>query len=226
MRVCCVGISGAMGHQIVELGQVVCGISHHQRADTPIMIRNNAAHDFPVFDVILDFSRPEALPTSIALSKARRVPLIVGTTGLGERDDMALDELSREVAVMSAANFSLGVAAMIDAVQLLQHRLAKMEVRVSEIHHIKKVDQPSGTAKTLKAALVHVDPELEELEIHSEREGNVVGEHTVSFSDAYETLSVTHTAHSKAVFAEGALQCAEWIIQQKPGRYTLHDFLK
>jgi 4-hydroxy-tetrahydrodipicolinate reductase len=189
-------------------------------------------------DVVIDFSLPAAL-TELARHAARQgIALVSGTTGL--TDASVLDEAARKVPVVWAPNMSLGIQVLSEIVAEAARRLGPgFDVEITEVHHRKKIDAPSGTALRLADALREVralSPVTgrtgnvgaraeDELGIFALRGGDVIGDHTVHLLGPGERLELTHRATSRDVFAQGALRAARWATLQPPGRYSLADVL-
>jgi 4-hydroxy-tetrahydrodipicolinate reductase len=189
-------------------------------------------------DVVIDFSLPVAL-TELARHAARQgIALVSGTTGL--TDASVLDEAARKIPVVWAPNMSLGVQVLSEIVAEAARRLGPgFDVEITEVHHRKKIDAPSGTAVRLADALREVRAlspvtgragivgarAQDELGIFALRGGDVIGDHTVHLLGLGERLELTHRATSRDVFAQGALRAARWATLQPPGRYSLADVL-
>lgn len=192
-------------------------------------------------DVCIDFSSPRACAEAARAAAREGVPLVSGTTGLGPSEQRALDDASRRVAVLWAANMSLGVQVLADLVREAAGRLGLgFDVEVVEAHHRRKADAPSGTALRLVEALGEVRAGLrpvtgrqgqpgprqaDELGLFALRGGDVIGDHTVYFFGEGERLELTHRATSRDLFAHGALAAARFLRGKPPGRYTLRDVL-
>ncbi len=193
----------------------------------------------PKADVCIDFSGVGALPRVIDYAKGTKTPLLSGTTGLTEPDFEALKELSKEVPVIWAANYSTGIAVLRKMLRDYAPALRDWDKEILEIHHNQKADAPSGTAKVL---LSELDPEGEaqavsgreglcgkrkgeEIGVFALRGGSVAGEHQVHFFGEDETLILTHRAASRRIFAAGALRAAQALSERAPGYYTLEDLI-
>lgn len=191
-------------------------------------------------DVVIDFSRPEALPEIAAYVRRTGTPLLSGTTGYSPRDLELLRSLGTAAPVLWSANFSLGVAVLYRALQTVSGVLKPdFDIEITETHHNQKADAPSGTAKLLVEAL---DPQhalrpvygregncgkrpREEIGIHALRGGTVAGTHTVHFFGPDEELEFTHRAASRQIFAGGALHMARLLPGKPCGVYDLQKIL-
>ncbi|MBL8757061.1 MAG: 4-hydroxy-tetrahydrodipicolinate reductase [Phycisphaerae bacterium] len=177
-------------------------------------------------EVVVDFTSPSGALDALKWAVSRRIPLLVGTTGLDDGALRLMREGASRTAVLVAPNTSLGVAVLADAVARAARRLgASYACSIVEAHHDKKKDAPSGTAKRLASAARSGGGQLRDDQILAIRGGDVVGEHTVRFAGAGEYLEFTHRATSRDLFARGALRAARWLRGRAPGWYTLEDTL-
>ena len=191
-------------------------------------------------DVIIDFSIPATTPEILRYALEKKTPVVIGTTGLGERELKLLRSASDRIPVFQTGNMSLGVNLQVELVQLAASTLgASFDVEIIETHHRKKVDSPSGTALMLANAVASISPEDEEfvygrheknkrrtdneIGIHSVRGGTVVGEHQVQFIGNDEIIEISHRAFSKQVFAQGALRAARFLASKQSGLYNMKN---
>ena len=191
-------------------------------------------------DVVMDFSRPAALPEIAAYVRRTGTPLLSGTTGYTEAEKERLFALGSAVPVLWSANYSLGVAVLARALRVIAPVLGQdFDIEITETHHNQKADAPSGTAKLLLEA---VDPrhrlrpvygregnvgkrEKNEVGIHALRGGTVAGTHTVHFFGPDEELELTHRAASRQIFVNGALHMAHLLPGRTNGVYDLQKIL-
>src|SRR3954454_7810405 len=197
-------------------------------------------------DVHVDFSAPEALDAHLAAAVAAGTPILIGTTGLKEEHHRAIEQAAAKVAVLQAANTSLGIAVLRTLVEQAARLLGPdWDAEILEMHHRHKLDTPSGTALLLGAsvntgrgaespiALNRFDRmqegphEREEGGVYyaSLRGGSVAGDHLVIFAGDGERIELGHRAESRAIFAKGAIRAALWLAGRPPGRYTMADVL-
>ena len=193
-----------------------------------------------VADVVIDFSRPGALPNLCAYVRRTGTPLLSGTTGYTAAQKAELESLGTYAPVLWSANFSLGVAVLVRALQTVSGVLKPdFDIEITETHHNQKADAPSGTAKLLVEA---IDPAhtltpvygregncgkrgKDEIGVHALRGGTVAGTHTVHFFGPDEELEFTHRAASRQIFVNGALHMA-WVLPEKAnGVYDLQKIL-
>jgi 4-hydroxy-tetrahydrodipicolinate reductase len=192
-------------------------------------------------DVVIDFSTASAVASLYAAAARQGVAVVSGTTNLDPAAETALSRASQTVPVLWAPNTSLGVQVLAELVEHAVRRLgAAFDVELVEVHHKRKIDAPSGTARRLADAARAARPELaerhtrdgnvgprpaEELGVVAVRGGDVVGDHTVFLLGNGERLELTHRATNRDLFAVGALRAARFVIGKKPGRYSLDDVL-
>lgn len=241
------GANGKIGQilaaDIAQLNdmQVVCGVDIMPDA------RQNA---FPVYsafsevredvDVIIDFSRPEALPLLLAFAQERSIGAVLATTGYTDADRKMIAEHAQHTPLFFSANMSFGVnlqmALARKAAEVLHNRF---DIEIIEKHHNLKVDAPSGTALALADAIndsldntreftygrheVSKQREQKEIGIHAVRGGTVVGEHDILFLGPDEIIEINHKALSKQVFAQGAIRAAEFLHGKPAALYSMQD---
>jgi 4-hydroxy-tetrahydrodipicolinate reductase len=192
-------------------------------------------------EVVIDFSLAKAAANLYAAAARGRIAIVSGTTGLDANGERALSKAAASVPVLWSPNMSLGVQVLAEAVEHAVRRLGPaFDVEIVELHHRKKVDSPSGTARRLAEAARAARPELSELHarkgdvgarkndelgVFGIRGGDVIGDHTVYLLGSGERLELTHRAASRDLFAQGALFAARFVVGKPPGRYTLKDAL-
>jgi 4-hydroxy-tetrahydrodipicolinate reductase len=194
--------------------------------------------------LVIDFSSAAVAASNLAACVEARVPLLLGTTGLGPSMEPALREAARHIPLLIAPNTSLGVNLLLELVRQAARGLpAEYDIEILELHHRHKRDAPSGTALALGRAAAEgrgTTPEEPGLPAPTARGGgaripgqigyavlrggDVVGEHEVWFLGEGERLRLGHVATSRSVFARGALQAGLWLALQTPGRYAMSDF--
>ena len=176
-------------------------------------------------DLVLDFSGPTAAAATLAACVSARVPLLIGTTGLPRELEGPLAAAADSIALLVAANTSLGVNLLLELVrQAAQALPSGYDIEVVETHHRGKRDAPSGTALTLgAAAAAGRGVNKDEIGFASVRGGDVVGEHEVWFLGEGERVLLKHSATDRAVFARGALLAGHWLAGRMAGRYAMRD---
>ena len=181
-------------------------------------------------DVIIDFSLPGATGEVTQAALQCEIPLVCGVTGQSVDELAALKDASAAIPVIHARNTSQGIALLTEVMSRFAGHLGpEFEARIEETHHVHKKDKPSGTAVQLRSALSDArerDRAGREIPVHSEREGEVIGDHSVVFESPTETLTISHSAKSRGLFAEGAIKAARWIAEDRePGLYSMGDVL-
>jgi 4-hydroxy-tetrahydrodipicolinate reductase len=190
-------------------------------------------------EVVIDFSLPAALHELSRHAARQNVALVSGTTGL--KDTRLLDEAAARVPVLWAPNMSLGIQVLSELAAEAARRLGPaFDIEITEVHHNKKVDAPSGTAVRIGEAIREVRPlrpvsgrdgivgarASDELGILALRGGDVIGDHTVHFFGPGERIELVHRATSRELFAHGAIRAARWLSGKPARRYTLSDILR
>ncbi len=246
MKIIINGFSGSMGQTIYQLSKtsdnidLVAGIDKHSSLDSDFLFQS--LDDFKgQAHVLIDFSRPEALDSILEYGKRTKTPLVIGTTGYSEDQLEKIRLASQSIAIFHSSNMSLGVNLMLDLVYKASKVLNSYDIEVLEAHHNRKVDAPSGTAlmiaDSIKSAFdgnkyyklgrdeKNRRREKEEIGIHAIRGGTIVGEHRAIFAGIDEILEIKHTALSKNVFAEGALEASYFIRDKETGLYSMEDLI-
>ena len=192
-------------------------------------------------DVLVDFSAPAALQASLDRAVSAGVPILVGTTGLDELAERRIGEAAKDVAVLRAANTSLGVALLAELVERAARVLGEWDVEIAETHHRMKADAPSGTALMLGEAAARgrgrplnaergrdgtgLKREDGAIGFASLRGGTVAGDHDVMFLGPDERLILSHRAENRAIFARGALAGARFLVGKPAGLYSMRDVI-
>lgn len=190
-------------------------------------------------DVAIDFSYPGDLPGLLDAALARRIPLVIGRTGVEEAHAARIRAASGDLPIVWSSNFSPGVTVLQRVAREMAYALGEgYDIEIVETHHKQKLDAPSGTVRMLLSA---IDPKgarpviygregaMEkrggEIGVHALRGGRVLGEHSVHFYGEMEELTLSHRADDRRVFASGALMAASFVVTQPPGLYTMEQVL-
>ena len=239
------GINGRMGRVLQELiaqrndCRVVAGIDlAASNGDIPVFASFN---DLTVKgDVLIDFSAPAATRNAIQYCREHKLPCVICTTGLDAETEAELHELSSHCAVFKSANMSMGINLLIKLAKEASLLLGDAyDVEIVEKHHHNKVDAPSGTAHMLFRAVKQVRPNAvehcgrsgeckrtkEEIGVSSLRMGNVVGVHEIHICTPSQTLTLRHEAHNRAMFADGAVEAARFVLGKPAGLYDMENLL-
>lgn len=235
-----------------KMGQVVCDLVEK---DEDLLLKcgfdkeNTGEFAFPVYtniheitekpDVIIDFSIPIATFNILEYAKKNKVPVVIATTGFTEEQENLIKEYSKDFPIFKSANMSYDINIMKRIVMELAPLLKGTDIEITEVHHNRKIDSPSGTAQMLADAInsslgntYHCEynrhdkrekRDKKEIGMSSIRGGNIVGEHTVQFFGEFETFEIKHTSYSRNVFAEGAIKAAKFISNKESGFYNMDD---
>ena len=240
-----VAVFGALGH----MGKEVCAALEKNYGGCTLGAKIDAFGEKDVYtslasckeeiDVVVDFSHHSAIIGLLEDAKAKKLPVVIATTGHTEAEQAAIQNAAKEIPVFCAANMSVGVALLVKLAKEAARAMPDADIEIIEKHHNRKLDAPSGTALMIANAIKDVRDEAQfvfgrggqakrqesEIGIHAVRMGNVVGEHEVILCTASQTITLKHEAHSRALFAEGALVAADFIAKQSAGLYTMKDML-
>jgi 4-hydroxy-tetrahydrodipicolinate reductase len=176
----------------------------------------------PQFDVAIDFSLPQAFDPVLALCLQRGKALVSGTTGLSDAQRAAVAAAGQRIAVLWAANFSLGVAVLNDLVERAAQALPDWDCDIVESHHVHKQDAPSGTALALGQSAARGGAQARYASI---RAGDIVGEHLVQLASQGERIELVHRATNRDIFARGALHAAKRLAALPAGLYAMRDVI-
>ena len=229
------GVCGKMGRRIFELAcndkdfEITLAL---EKKGTPLIgkelgkLKISSGQDgLFLVDVFVDFTTPEATQGNLDYVARYKKALVLGTTGLNDTQLKKLEEVSRIVPVVFSPNMSVGVNVLFAMLPEIAKRLGPdYSIEIAEAHHKTKKDAPSGTAK--KFAQVLTDTTGKEIPIHAIRLGDIVGDHTVIFCGNSERIEIKHQAHSRDLFALGALKAAKWVMGKPQGLYSMQDVLK
>lgn len=191
-------------------------------------------------DGIIDFSSHLATGELLDYARKTKTPLVIATTGHTEDELRAIKEAAAEIPIFMSANMSVGVAVIVNLAKQIASVFPEADIEIVEKHHNQKMDAPSGTALMIANAIKEVRTdarfvcgrsgmvgkrEASEIGIHALRMGGVIGEHEVFVVTPSQTISVKHEAHTRDLFAEGALAALSFIVDKAPGLYNMYDLL-
>ena len=220
VRVTLIGARGRMGQTIVDLARNDPKIEIVAQCDLGDAIEPAIKN----CDVAIDFSNSSAIDEISRVALQYRKAVVIGTTGHSREQRELIEKMAKSLPIVFASNFSVGVNALFALTRRAAEILgSEFAPQIVETHHKMKKDAPSGTAKTLAEILK--EALKTEIPIESIREGEVVGEHTVSFVGPGERLELTHRAGSREIFARGALRAAEWVVGKPARLYSMQDVL-
>lgn len=241
------GCSGKMGRIVTDTVKNYDDVTICAGID-----KNALSSDYPVFkdinncnakaDVILDFSRPDALLGLLSYSEKNSIPVVLCTTGYDDKQIDMINSYSRKIGIFRSANMSIGINVINNILKKISPLLYEnFDVEIVEKHHNQKVDAPSGTAlmlgNTIKDSLSENTKfiygregiekrEHNEIGIHAIRGGSIVGEHEIIFAGQGETIEIKHTALSREVFAIGAIKACKFMYGKNQGLYSMDDVVK
>ena len=245
MRIIIGGALGRMGRELALAAEnagvdIACGVDvafSGQQAAFPVVTGYEKVTLSA--DVIVDFSRPDALPELLKLARESQTPAVLCATGYTDAELAMIEEAAKHTAILRSANMSLGVNVLCELVRMAARTLEGFDIEIVEKHHRMKADSPSGTAVMLyEAAKKEKGPETEplygrygrtqkrtdgEIGIHAVRGGTVTGEHEVGFYGSGEEIILTHRAENRALFAQGALKAAAYLNGRNAGLYSMRD---
>lgn len=191
-------------------------------------------------DVIIDFSHHTAVQELLQYATERKIPVIVATTGHTELELALIEKAAEKTAVFHSANMSLGVAILAELAKKAALAMPDADIEIVETHHNRKLDAPSGTALMLGEELKNTREnaslaigrsgqcarQKNEIGIQSVRMGNIPGIHEILISTDNQTISIKHEAHSRALFADGAVSAARFMAGKRPGLYNMKNMIK
>ncbi|MDD4909964.1 MAG: 4-hydroxy-tetrahydrodipicolinate reductase [Candidatus Omnitrophica bacterium] len=234
IKLAVVGAGGRMGRRIIALANddkefnVICGIEKRGHSasgkDVEGVKISSGTDNIFMCDVVIDFSLADAFPGTLKAALQYGKPLVLGTTGLGAKEQKELEGASKKIPIVYSPNFSIGVNILFEEAANLAGKLGKdYDIEIVEAHHNKKKDAPSGTAKRFAQLLA--DASGKNIPVHAVRLGDIVGDHTIIFCGNSERIELTHRAHSRDLFAKGALKAAKWVVSRPAGLYTMKEVL-
>lgn len=263
VRVAVAGAAGRMGRTVIEACVRTEGVRLAVASESPdstvvgsdagmlagvgdlgIAVADDLAPSIAEFDVLIDFTRPEATLKHVSLCREAGKQIVIGTTGLSAEQKAEISEAAKDIAIVFAPNMSVGVNLCFKLLEMAARVLGGgVDIEVIEAHHRHKVDAPSGTALRMAEVVAQaLDRNLAECAVYARqgligerppaaigfstvRAGDIVGEHTVMFADVGERVEITHRASSRMTFAKGAVRAAKWLSGREQGLYDMQDVL-
>jgi 4-hydroxy-tetrahydrodipicolinate reductase len=229
------GVCGKMGRRIFEL------TSHNKDFEVALALEKRGTPEIGrelgrikissspdgifLVDVFVDFTLPEASQINLDYAARYKKAVVLGTTGFNDEQLKKIEEVAKVVPIVFSPNMSVGVNVLFSLLPEIAKRLGPdYSIEIVEAHHRAKKDAPSGTAK--KFAQVLSEVAKREIPTHSIRLGDIVGDHTIVFCGNSERIEIKHQAHSRDLFALGALKAAKWVANKPAGLYSMQDVLK
>jgi 4-hydroxy-tetrahydrodipicolinate reductase len=246
------GCMGRMGQQIIKSSKKDKKLQLTVLTENKIIKKKlngikpdlNNEQAFKKADIIIDFTVPKCTLEILKIATKLKKKVVIGTTGFTKKEEALIKNYSKKITILKAGNMSLGVNLLMYLTEIASKSLSdKFLSKVFEVHHKHKKDYPSGTALMLGKGIAHgVNKNLYELigkkflnkksfpygkkiNFNSLRKGEVIGEHEVKFSSGKEIITLNHEAFDRTLYSEGALTAAKWLINKKPGLYSMRDVL-
>ena len=209
-----------------------------------IKLNLNTNEAFKNADVIIDFTIPNCTLDILKIASKLKKRLVIGTTGFSQKEELLIKKFSKKIPILKAGNMSLGVNLLMYLTEVASKSLNDEYLsKVFEVHHKHKKDYPSGTALMLGKGIADgrkkdfynlmgkkflnkkTFPYGKKINFNSIRKGEIIGEHEVTFSSGKEIIKLNHEAFDRALYSDGALTAARWLINKKPGLYSMRDLL-
>ena len=204
----------------------------------------NSEKAFKKTDVIIDFTVPSCTLEVLKIASKLKKKVVIGTTGFNRSQENQIKKYSKKISILKAGNMSLGVNLLMYLTEIASKSLSNNYlIKILEIHHKHKKDYPSGTALMLGKGVADgkkkdlynligkkflnkkTFPYGKKINFNSIRKGEIIGEHEIKFSSGKEIITLNHEAFDRALYSDGALTAAKWLIKQKPGLYSMRDLL-
>ena len=246
------GCLGRMGQQIIKSSSntkefKIVSITENRLINKKISglrPQLNSESAFKNTNIIIDFTNPKCTLEVIKIAAKLKKKIVIGTTGFSKKEENLIKKYSKKIPILKAGNMSLGINLLIYITEIASKSLGNNFLsKVFEVHHKYKKDHPSGTALMLGKGIAtgkNKDfykligkkylnkkkfPYGKKINFNSIRKGKIVGKHEVTFSSGKEVIKLNHEAFDRALYSDGALTAAKWLINQKPGLYSMRDLL-
>jgi len=209
-----------------------------------IKLNLNTDQAFKKADIIIDFTVPNCTLDILKIASKLKKRVVIGTTGFTQKEEALIKNFSKKIPILKAGNMSLGVNLLMYLTEIASKSLNEDYLsKVFEVHHKHKKDYPSGTALMLGKGIANGKnknlynligkkflnkkffPYAKKINFNSIRKGEIVGEHEVAFSSGKEIIRLNHEAFDRALYSDGALTAAKWLMNKKPGLYSMRDLL-
>ena len=246
------GCMGRMGHQLIKSAKIDKNFKLVSLTENKVINKKifgikpglNTLNAFKKTNVIIDFTVPECTLEILKIAVKQKKRVVIGTTGFTKREEDLIKKFSKKIPILKAGNMSLGVNLLMYLTEIASKSLGNNFLsKVYEVHHKHKIDYPSGTALMLGKGIADGKnknfyslmgkkylnkksfPYSNKINFNSMRKGEVIGEHEVKFSSGKEIIRLNHESFDRALYSEGALTAAKWLINKKPGLYSMRDLL-
>ena len=246
------GCMGRMGQQLIKTSKKDKSFKIHSLTEYKTINKKfsglkpqlNSEEAFKNTDIIIDFTIPKCTIEVLKIASKLKKRVVIGTTGFSKNEEDLIKSYSKKIAILKAGNMSLGVNLLMYLTEVASKSLGNNYLsKVFEVHHKHKKDYPSGTALMLGRGIAagknkdfykilgnkYINkknfPYGKKINFNSLRKGEIIGEHEVLFSSGKEVIKLNHEAFDRALYSEGALSAASWLMKQKPGLYSMRDLL-
>jgi len=246
------GCMGRMGQQLIKSSKQdkrfkLVALTENKKINKKIAGIKPDLNNIEVFketNIIIDFTIPKSTLEILKIALKLKKRVVIGTTGFTEKEEDLIKKFSKKIPILKAGNMSLGVNLLMYLTEIASKSLGdRFLSKVYEVHHKRKIDYPSGTALMLGKGIADGKnknlysligrkylnkksfPFSSKINFNSIRKGKVIGEHEVRFSSGKELIRLNHESFDRALYSEGALTAAKWLMTKKPGLYSMRDFL-
>ena len=246
------GCMGRMGKQIITSAKSdndfkIVALTENKKSNKKInnvKISQNNLETFKKANVIIDFSIPKCTFEVLKIASKLNKKVVIGTTGFTKKEENLIKKFSKKISILKAGNMSLGINLLMYLTEIASKSLGKNFLsKIFEVHHKHKKDFPSGTALMLGKGIAvgrnknfysllgkkylnkKTFPYSNKINFNSLRKGEIIGEHEVKFSSGKEIITLNHEAFDRALYSEGALSAAKWIMRKKSGLYSMRDLM-
>jgi len=246
------GCMGRMGQQLIKSANKnkifkIVSLTENKKVNKKIFgikPKLNSTHTFKDVDIIIDFTVPKCTLEILKIAAKQNKKVVIGTTGFTKKEENLIKKYSKKIPILKAGNMSIGVNLLIYLTEIASKSLGKDFLsKVYEVHHRHKKDYPSGTALMLGKGIAlgkkkdfynfigkkylnkKTFPYGHKINFNSIRKGEVIGEHEVTFSSGKEIITLNHESFDRALYSEGALTAAKWLLNKKPGLYSMRNLL-
>ncbi|MFL2875723.1 MAG: 4-hydroxy-tetrahydrodipicolinate reductase [Candidatus Pelagibacter sp.] len=246
------GCMGRMGQQLIKSSKKnknfkLVSLTENRLINKKIgglKLSRNSFESFEKTNVIIDFTVPKCTLEILKIASKIKKRVVIGTTGFSKKEENLIKKFSKKIPILKAGNMSLGVNLLMHLTEIASKSLGKNFLsKVYEVHHKHKIDYPSGTALMLGKGIADGKnknfynligkkylnkknfPYSKKINFNSIRKGEVIGEHEVQFSSGKEIIKLNHESFDRALYSEGALTAAAWLMSKKAGLYSMRDLL-
>ena len=246
------GCMGRMGQQLIRSSKrnknfKLVSLTENRIVNKKISGINpttNSIEAFKKTNVVIDFTVPKCTIEILKIASKLKKRVVIGTTGFSKKDEILIKKFARKIPILKAGNMSLGVNLLMYLTEIASKSLGKNFLsKIYEVHHKHKIDYPSGTALMLGKGVADGKnknlnnlmgkkylnkksfPYSKKINFNSIRKGEVIGEHEVKFSSGKEIVTLNHESFDRALYSEGALAAAAWLMSKKAGLYSMRDLL-